>query len=92
VYMVDTPKGSDKEEQRDVAKDNSPEKQPKRRRKRRPKSRLDNNSTHTDPAVEQGEPVDDEHATKQPSEQDESDKQPIPGENNNPDGLMPDTS
>ena len=30
VYMVDTPKGSDNEEQRDAAKDNSPEKQPKR--------------------------------------------------------------
>ena len=39
VYMVDTPKGSDNEEQRDVAKDNSPDKQPKWRRKRRPKSR-----------------------------------------------------
>ena len=68
VYMVDTPKGSDNEEQRDAAKDNSPEKQPKRRRKRRPKSRLDNNSTHNDPAIEQGKPVGDEHATKQPSE------------------------
>ena len=30
VYMVDTPKGSDNEEQRDAAKNNSPEKQPKR--------------------------------------------------------------
>ena len=29
VYMVDTPKGSDNEEQRDMAKDNSPDKQPK---------------------------------------------------------------
>ena len=66
--MVDTPKGSDNEEQQDVAKDNSPNKQPKRRRKRRPKSRLDNNGTHTDPALEQGEAVDDEHSTKQPSE------------------------
>ena len=52
VYMVDTPKGSDNEEKRDVAKDNSPDKQPKQRRKRRPKSRLDNNGTHTDPALE----------------------------------------
>ena len=52
VYMVDTPKGSDNEEKRDVAKDNSPNKQPKRRCKRRPKSRLDNNGTHTDPALE----------------------------------------
>ena len=34
IYMVDTPKGSDNEEQRDVAKDNSPNKQPKRRCKR----------------------------------------------------------
>ena len=33
----------------------------------------------------------DEHATKQPSEQDELDKQPIPGENNSPDDLTPDT-
>ena len=41
VYMVDTPKGSDNEEQRDMAKDNSPNKQPKWQRKRRPKSRLD---------------------------------------------------
>ena len=90
--MVDTPKGSDNEEQRDAAKDNFPEKQPKRRGKCRPKSRLDNNSTHTDPAVEQGEPVDGEHATKQPSEQDELDEQPIPGENNSPDVLTPDTS
>ena len=68
VYMVDTPKGSDNEEQRDAAKDNSPEKQPKRRRKRRPKSRLDNNNTHNDPTIEQGKPVGDEHATKKPSE------------------------
>ena len=36
--------------------------------------------------------MDDEHATKQPSEQDELDKQPIPGENNSPDDLRPDTS
>ena len=88
--MVDTPKGSNNEEQRDVAKDNSPDKQPKRRRKCRPKSRLDNNGTHTDPALEQGEAVDDEHATKQPSGQDGLDKQPIPSENNSPDDLTPD--
>ena len=36
--------------------------------------------------------MDDEHATKQPSEQDELDKQPILGENNSPDDLTPDTS
>ena len=87
IYMVDTPKGTDNEEQRD----DSPNKQPKRRRKRRPKSLLDNKGTHTDLALEQGEAVDDEHATKQPSEQDELDKQPIPGENNSPDDLTPDT-
>ena len=68
VYMVDTPKGSDNEEQREAAKDNSLENQSKRRRKRRSKSRLDNDSTHTDPAIEQGEPVDDEHVLEQPSE------------------------
>ena len=90
--MVDTPKGSDNEEQQDAAKDNSPEKQPKRRRKRRPKSRLDNGSTHEDPAREQGEPVDDEHAPKQPPEQDELERQPISDENNSPDDLTPDTS
>ena len=78
--MVDTPKGSDNEEKRDVAKDNSPNKQTKRRRKRRPKTGLDKNGTHTDPALEQGGAVDDAHATKQPSEHDELDRQPIPGE------------
>ena len=74
-----------------MVKDNSPDKQPKRRRKRRPKSRLDNNGTHTDPALEQGKPVGDEHATKQPSEQDESDNQSMPVETNSPDDLTPDT-
>ena len=85
VYMVDTPKGSDNEEQREAAKDNSAEKQPKRRRRRHPKSRLDNNSTPKDPAIEQGKPVGNEHATKQPSEQDESDNQSMPSD------LTPDT-
>ena len=92
VYMVDTPKGSDNEEKRDVAKDNSPNKQTKRRRKRRPKTGIDKNGTHTDPALEQGEAVDGEHATKQSSEYGESDKQPIPGENKSLDNLTPDTS
>ena len=92
VYMVDTPKGSDNEERRDAAKDNSLGKQSKRRRKRRSKPHLDKDSAHTDPAIEQGEPVDDEHATKKPSEQDELDEQPIPGENNSADDLTPDTS
>ena len=68
VYMVDTPKGSDDEEQRDATREHSPEKQSKWRRKRRSKSRLDKDSSHPDPAIEQGEPVDDEHAIEQPSE------------------------
>ena len=62
-----------------MAKDNSPNKQPKRRRKRRPKTGLDKNGTHTDPALEQGEAVDDTHVNKQPAGH-EPDKQPIPGE------------
>ena len=91
VYMVDTPKGSDDEEQRGAAKDNPADKQPKRRCKRRPKPRIDKNSIPNDPAMEQGKPVDDEHTTKQPSEQDESDNQSMPDENNSPDDLTPDT-
>ena len=71
IYMVDTPKESDNEDQRAAAGDNPADKQPKRRRRRRPKSRLDNNSAPNDPAIEKGKPVDDEHAAKQPSEQDE---------------------
>ena len=90
IYMVDTPKGSDNEEQRDVAKENSPEKQSKRRRKRRSKSRLDKDSTHTDPAIEQGESTEDEHAIEQPSKQDGQSEQPILGEDNSPDDLTPD--
>ena len=34
--------------------------------------------------------MDDEHAIEQPSEQDNLDKQPIPGEDNSPDDLTPD--
>ena len=63
VYMVDTPKGSNNEENGDGKRDRSLEKQSKRRRKRRPKPRLDK-----DPAIEQDEPVDDEHALEQPSQ------------------------
>ena len=36
--------------------------------------------------------MDGEHATKQPSEYDELDKQPIPGENKSLDDLTPNTS
>ena len=68
VYMVDTPKRNDDEEQRDATRDRSLEKQSKRRRKRRSKPHLDRDISLTDPAIEQGEPVDDEHAIEQPSE------------------------
>ena len=68
VYMVDTPKGSDDEEHRDATRDRSLEKQSKRRRKRRSKPRLDRDISHTDLAIEQGEPADDEHAIEQPFE------------------------
>ena len=93
VYMVDTPKGSDDEEHRDATRDRSPEKQSKRRRKCRSKPRLDRDSSHTDPAIEQDEPADDEHAFEQPSEHGNLDKQtehPVPGENNSLDDLTPD--
>ena len=59
IYMVDTPKGSDEEEHRDATRDRSLEKQSKRRLKRRSKPRLDRDSSHTDPAIEQDEPADD---------------------------------
>ena len=36
--------------------------------------------------------MDDEHAPKQPSKQDELERQPISDENNSPDDLTPDTS
>src|SRR3954471_14512432 len=88
VYMVDTPKGSELEENGDRTKDQSLEKQSKRRRKRRPKPRLD-----TNPAIEHDEPTGDEHALEQPSEQGSPDKEtehPSPGENGIPDNLTPD--
>ena len=66
--MVDTPKEDDDEEWKDATKACSLEKQSKRRRKRHPKSCLGRNNDHTDPAIEQGELVDDGHAIKQPSE------------------------
>ena len=84
IHMVDTPKGSDTEEQRDAAEDNPTDKQSKWRRRRRPKSRLDQSSIPNDPAIEQGKPADDEHTTKQPSEQDEPDNQPLHGAINSP--------
>ena len=88
VYMVDTPKRNDDEEQRGATRDRSLEKQSKLRRKRRAKPHLDK-----DPATEQGELADDEHAIEQPSEQGNLGKQteqPVPGEYNSPDDLTPD--
>ena len=61
-----------------MAKDNSPNEQPKRRRKHRTKTGIEKNGTHTDPALEQGEAVDDAHVNKQPVGH-ELDEQPIPG-------------
>ena len=52
VYMVDTPKRNDDEEQRDATRDRSLEKQSKRRRKLRSKPHLDRDNSHTDPATE----------------------------------------
>ena len=60
IHMVDTPKGSDTEEQRDAAEDNPTDKQSKRRRRRRPKSRLDQSSIPNDPAIVQGKPANNE--------------------------------
>ena len=62
VYMVDTPKRSNDEDQKGATRDRSLEKQSKRRRKRRAKPHLDR-----DPAIEQGKPTEDEHAIEQPS-------------------------
>ena len=83
VYMVDAPKDDD-EEQKDAPKACSPEKQSKRRRKRRPKSRLDRNSDHTDPALEQGEPL------PHNGNPDNQTEQTNPIEDNGPDDITPD--
>ena len=83
--MVDTPKGSDNEENGDGKRDRSLEKQSKRRRKRRPKPRLNKN-----PAIEQDELVDDEQALEQSSKQGNTDREtehPSPGKNGIPDDL-----
>ena len=67
--------------------DRPPEKQSKRWHKCRPKPRLDKN-----PAIEQDQPVDDEKALEQPSEQGNTDREtehPSSGENGMPDDLTP---
>ena len=83
VYMVDAPKDDD-EERKDAPKACSLEKQSKRRRKRRPKSRLGGNNDHTDPALEQGEPLPDHGNTENQTEQTNSVK------DNSPDDTTPD--
>ena len=93
VCMVDTPKGNNDEEREDAAKDRSLEKQSKRRRKRRSKPRLDGNSRHTGPAIEQGEPADDEHDIEPPSDHGNMEnqiEQPVSGEDNSADDITPD--
>ena len=86
--MVDTPNRNDNEDQKGATRDLSLEKQSKRRRKRKAKPHLDK-----DPTIEQDEPVDDEHALEQPSQQDNPDREtehPSPGENGIPDDPTPD--
>ena len=84
IYMVDTPKEDDDEERKDAPKACSLEKQSKRRRKRRPKSHLGRNKNHTDPALEQGEPLPDHGNTENQTEQTNSVK------DNSPDDITPD--
>ena len=83
--MVDTYNKNDNEDQKDAARDRSPEKQSKRWRKRKAKPHLDK-----DPAIEQGDSTDDEHAVEHPSKQGGQSEQPIPGKDNSPDDLTPD--
>ena len=64
VYMVDTPKRNNDEDQKGATRDRSLKKQSKRQRKRRAKPHLDK-----DPAIEQGESMEDEHAIEQSSKQ-----------------------
>ena len=69
IYMVDTRKEKDDDEERkDAANDRSLEKQPKRQCKRRSKSCLDRNNDHMDPALEQGEPSPDHDNTENQTE------------------------
>ena len=83
VYMVDAPKDDD-EERKDAPKACSLEKLSRRRRKRRPKSHLDRNNDHTDPALEQGEPLPDNGNPDNQTEQTNSIK------DNSLDDIMPD--
>ena len=82
--MADTPKENNYEERKDAAKGCSLEKQSKRRHKRRSKSCLGRNNDHTDPALEQGEPLPDHGNMENQAEQ------PNPVEDNSPDDITPD--
>src|SRR3954465_8590578 len=64
VFMVDTPKNINNEENGGERKDKPSEKNSKRRRKRRAKPHLDQN-----PAIKQDDPVEGERVSKQQSEQ-----------------------
>ena len=61
-----------------------PREQSKPQRKRRPKSRLGRNNDHTDPALEQSEPLPDHGNTENQTEQTSSVK------DNSPDDITPD--
>ena len=93
IYMVNTPKENDDEEWKDATKGCSLEKQSKRWRKRCSKSRLSRNSGHIDPAIEQGEPVDDKHGIEPSPDHGNTEnqtEQPDSVEDNSPDDLTPD--
>ena len=93
VYMVDTPKENDDEERKDAAKGCSLEKQSKRRRKHRSKSRLGRNNDHIDPAIEQGEPVDEKYGIEPSSDHGNTEnqtEQSYSGEDNSLDDITPD--
>ena len=73
IYMVYTPKETNGDE---ATEDNPSGRKAKHgRRRRRSKPRLDRDNSHTNPAIEQDEPADDEHAFEQASEQGNLDKQ-----------------
>src|SRR4051812_8414659 len=88
VFMVDTPKNINNEENGGERKDKTSEKHSKRRRKRRAKPHLDQN-----PAIEQDDPVEGERVSEQQCEQGNTgreDEQSSPGHNKTPDDTTPD--
>src|SRR4051812_46940694 len=88
VFMVDTPKNINNEENGGERKDKPSEKDSKRRRKRRAKPHLDQN-----PAIEEDDPVEGERVSEQQSEQGNTgreDEQSSPGHDRTPDNTTPD--